>query len=238
MTAHHFFAPDVAAQRIVVSGEDARHASAVLRIRPGEIVTISDGRGAVVEAEVSVAGRELVADVRARRSEPPPRPRIAVFQAIPKSGKLDLVVQKLTELGVDRIRLFRAERSVARWDEAKAGAQTRRLGAIARQAAEQSRRAWLPEIEPPATIDSLDLPEPSLVLEAGARLRIGAALPPKAPEQVGLVVGPEGGLTREELDALAVRGAVAASLGRLILRTETAALAAVAVLSFRYGGLG
>lgn len=238
MTAPHFFAPDVSAARVVLEGEEARHAVRVLRVRPGEEITVSNGHGEVVRATVTDAGSRLVAGVEERRSEPPPHPRVTVFVAIPKAGKLDLVVQKLTELGVDAIRPFPASRSIARWDAAKSKTQTARLNAIAREAAKQSRRAWLPEVGAPAPLDALQLPEPSFVLDEETVGGLGEALPEEAPEEVGLVVGPEGGFGREEVAALAARGVKPVSLGPLILRAETAAMVAAAVVGVRYGRLG
>jgi 16S rRNA (uracil1498-N3)-methyltransferase len=238
MTAPHFFADDVRGERIVLTGEEARHAVRVLRIREGETITISDGRGTVVETVVAEAGADLVADVKARRTEPRPAPSLHVLHAIPKAGKLDLVVQKLTELGVDSIRPFPAVRSVARWDARKAADQTRRLATIAREAAKQSRRAWLPDVLPPAPLEEVPLSDLTFVLheEADGRLRDG--LPAEVPDSVGLVVGPEGGLTAGEVSLLAERGGVPASLGPLVLRTETAALAATVFLLCRYDRIG
>ena len=238
MTAQHFFADDVAGESIVLTGEEARHAVRVLRIAPGEIITVSDGRGAVVEAIVADAGAELIAEVRARRTEAPPSPSLHVFQAIPKAGKLDLVVQKLTELGADVVTPFRAERSVARWDARKSAEQARRLATIAREAAKQSRRAWLMEVRPPTALPHMGLPETTFVLDEGTSARLRDRLPEEPPVTIGLVVGPEGGLTEEEVSSLAGRGAIPVSLGPLILRTETAALAAAVVLLGRYARIG
>ncbi len=239
MTAHHFFAGDVAGERIVLTGEEARHAVRVLRITPGESITVSDGRGSIVDAlVVTTAGRELTADVKDRRTEPRPQPALHVFHAIPKAGKLDLVVQKLTELGADVVQPFPAGRSVARWDARKAADQTRRLAMIAREASKQSRRAWLPQVLPPAPLETLGLPTPTFVLHEEADPRLGGRLPDVTPGRVGLVVGPEGGLTPEEVATLSERGAEAVSLGPLVLRTETAALAAAVVLLSRYDRIG
>jgi 16S rRNA (uracil1498-N3)-methyltransferase len=239
MTAPHFFAEDVAGERIVLTGEEARHAVRVLRIRPGEAITISDGRGSVVEGLVVTAvGEEVTAEVKDRRTVEPALPALHIFHAIPKAGKLDLVVQKLTEIGADVIRPFPAARSVARWDDRKAAEQTRRLLSISREAAKQSRRAWLPAVLPPAALEAIDLPVPTYVLHEEATTRLSETLPDQAPGAIGLVVGPEGGLTPEEVAALTERGAQPVSLGPLILRTETAALAASVVLLSRYARIG
>jgi len=238
MTAPHFFVLSVEDERVVLAGEEARHATRVLRIRAGEEITVSDGAGNVVRAHVAESGATLVATVTDRWTEPRPLPTIHVFQAIPKARKLDLVVQKLTELGVDLVRPFPASRSVSEWDGKKALAQTGRLEAIAREAAKQSRRAWLPAVLPPAPLEELELPPCTVVLDEEATLRLGSALPAEPPETIGVVVGPEGGFDRFEIDALAARGAAPVTLGPLVLRTETAALAALAVVAVRYERLG
>ena len=238
MTAPHFFAADVAGERVILEREDSRHALRVLRLRPGEQITVSDGRGSVVEATVGDHDDRLVAHITARRSEPAPRPALNVFQALPKKGKLDLVVQKLTELGVASIQLFASHRSVPRWDAAKGASQAARLGEVARQAAMQSRRAWLPRVLAPVPLSSLDTTEPVLILHGAAGVRLSEALPEDGPAAVGLVVGPEGGLTDEEVTALRALGGIPVTMGPLILRTETAALAAAAIVLARYGLLG
>jgi 16S rRNA (uracil1498-N3)-methyltransferase len=239
MTAPHFFAADVSSDPVAVTGEEARHAVRVLRIRPGERVTVADGRGSVVEGPVLEAGRDLVVGVAGRRHEPRARPSLLVVQAIPKRGKLDGVVQKLTELGADAFRPVATERSVARWDGPKGRAQRDRLEAIAREAAKQSRRAWLPSVEPPGSLDALEpLPRATFLLHEEAVRRLGEALPVERPEAVAILVGPEGGFTPEEVSRLAGRGAQPVTLGPSILRTETAALAAAVVILCRYGRLG
>ena len=238
MTAPHFFSPDVTGGRVILERDDSRHALRVLRLRPGEQITVSDGRGSVVEATVGDEEDRLVGHVTARRSESEPRPALHVYQAIPKKGKLDLVVQKLTELGVASIHLFASRRSIPQWDAAKGAAHAARLGEVARQAAMQSRRAWLPQVLAPAPLSSLDTTEPVVVLDGSATVRLAEALPDAAPAAIGLVVGPEGGLTEEEVTALRALGATPVSMGPLILRTETAALAAATIVLGRYGLLG
>lgn len=238
MTAPRFFTGDVSSDLLTLTGDEARHAVKVLRIRTGEEITISDGKGTVAHAVVEAAGSALTARVTQRVVEPQPRPELIVFQAIPKHGKLDLVVQKLTEVGVGAIQLFVAERSVARWDGAKAHAQTERLGTIAREAAKQSRRAWLPMVSAPVPLTGWALPPVTVVLHEEASRRLTTALPQTPPEAVGLVVGPEGGLTEEEVATLRERAATPVSLGPLILRAETAALVAASVVLARYGLLG
>ena len=237
MTAAHFFCDDVAADTIRITGDDAHHAARALRIRSGEEITISDGRGTVVRARVTtVSPSEVAADVHARASVEQPSPRVIVFPAMPKAGKLDAVVQKLTELGVDEIRPWFAKRSVIRWDAGKTAGRTARLRAIAREAAMQARRAWLPEVAEPGPLEHL--PEIAFVLHESATAGLIAALPSVAPAAIGVVVGPEGGLDPEEVGLLTSDGARAVSLGSPILRTETAAVVGPALVLARYERLG
>jgi len=237
VTAAHFFCDDVAGDTIRITGDDAHHAARALRICSGEEITISDGKGNVVRANVTaVSAIALEAGVTARASVEQPSPRVIVFPAMPKAGKLDAVVQKLTELGVDEIRPWFSKRSVVRWDTGKTADRTARLRAIAREAAMQSRRAWLPEVAEPGPLGQL--PETTFVLDEGATARLMTALPPAAPESIGVVIGPEGGLASDEVGLLTAAGARAVSLGSSILRTETAAVVGPALVLARYELLG
>lgn len=238
MTAPMFFAPDVSGDRIVLIGEEARHAVKSLRVRPGELIRVSDGLGAWAEAKVSEVGSELVAEVLDRGFDLPTRPELEVFQAVPKSGKLEVVVQKLTEIGAARIQLFYAGRSIPRWAEAKAEAQTERLRSVAFAAAKQARRTRLPEIGTPVGRSAVELPPASFVLHEEADRRLIPALPAAPPDRIGIVVGPEGGLSSEEVGSFERSGALAVSLGQLVLRTETAALVTASIVLARYGVVG
>ncbi len=188
----------------------------------------------MADAEVVEAGSDLVLAVLSRRSEPEPYPRVTLVQGIPKASKLEVVVQKLTEIGVDAIVPVRTERSVA-----SAGGANRvaRLRAVAREAAKQARRAWLPEIPDPITLAEVTFPGLALVFHEEAKVRLTAALVDGVGD-VTLFVGPEGGFTPEEAVDLAARGAVVVSLGPQILRTETAAIVGCALVMARYGRLG
>ncbi|MBI4728143.1 MAG: 16S rRNA (uracil(1498)-N(3))-methyltransferase [Acidobacteria bacterium] len=236
MSAHHFFGQALGGEEVVVSGEEARHAVRVLRIRPGERITVSDGRGEVAVACVVSAGRDLVARVEERRTVPPARPRLVVWAAIPKAGKLDLVAAKLTEIGAAALVPFAARRSVARWDPVKAAARTAHLRAIAREASRQSRRAWIMEVSEVRALGETG--RPCIVLHEEASRRLSDGLPPEPPAELSLVVGPEGGLDAEEVAALASAGAGVVGLGPQILRTETAGLVAATIVLARYGLLG
>ena len=236
MSAPHFFAASIGPGTIEIDGPDAAHARRALRIRPGESVTIGDGAGTVAVARAVEVGETFVAEVLSIRTVPPPHPRIEVYPALPKSGKLDLVVQKLTEVGVDAVRPWPAARSVVRWDGAKARAQGDRLRSIAREAAKQSKRAWLPEVADPAPVGVL--PPLMLVLHEGTERRLAEVLPEDPPPAIGVLIGPEGGLVDDEVEALCARGAVAVGLGDQILRTETASIVVATLVLARYRRIG
>jgi len=165
VSAPHFFADSVDSDHVSITGDDAHHAARALRIKPGEEITVSDGRGNVVRARTLDASlSRLTAEVTARNHVEQPSPLLVVFPAVPKGGKLETIVQKLTEIGVDEIRPWFSARSVVRWDAAKAATRADRLRAVAREAAMQSRRAWLPVVSDPVTFGEMpaplgDLPE-------------------------------------------------------------------------------
>lgn len=235
MSAHHFFAPRVDGDVVTLAGEEGRHASRVLRIRVGEVITIGDGAGTVVTARTDSVEPNVRATVLERTHDARPTPELTVYPAVPKSGKLDLVVQKLTELGVDRIAPWFAERTIVRWDGAKSRAQGERLRAIAHDAAKQSKRAWLPVVLDPAALEVP--PRGAFVLHEAGSSRMRDVLP-DAPTSVALVVGPEGGLTDTEVTRFREAGAVLASLGAQILRAETASIVAATLVLHRYERIG
>jgi 16S rRNA (uracil1498-N3)-methyltransferase len=237
VSAHHFFTPDVGGDSIRIVGEDARHAVRVLRIRPGESITAADGSGTVVRARCARAeSSELIADVEQRWFVDEPAPRVIVYPAIPKTGKLEMVAQKLTEIGVDEIRPWAGERSVGRWVGERARTRTERLRAIAFEASKQSRRARLPVVAPPGPLESL--PEPTFAFELDAPQRFGEVAPAVAPAAVGVVIGPEGGLGPKDLEVLSGQGAQVVSMGSQVLRTETAALVAATLVLSHFHRLG
>lgn len=196
-----------------VSQDDAHHLSRVLRLRPGETVVASDGRGSWRVCEHTAGGViEPVSDVHYVE---PPEVAVTIGFVPSKGDRPEWVVQKLTELGVDRIVVLRSERSVVRWDGERAKRAIGRLETVAAGAAAQSRRAWLPAVTGPVGVDEM--------------ARLGAALaepgaPPLEPGPTGvpLCVGPEGGWS----DAERASASSLVGLSRGVLRAETAAVAA------------
>jgi len=205
---------------------DAHHLETVLRLRPGEPVGVTDGRGGYVRC--AYAGRGVVRVDGPLVFQQARRPRLTVGFAPVKGDRPEWAVQKLTELGVDRILAFDSARCVVRWDTSRADRHLERLRRVARSALMQSRQCWLPDIEiVPKWRTLLAEAEPSEV----ALAQPGA---PGASCQVRTVlVGPEGGWSEDELcDAPATVG-----LGAAVLRTETAAVAAGVLLAALRAGL-
>lgn len=201
---------------------DHHHLARVRRVRDGDAVIVADGRGGWRRARFRGHEPEPVDAVQA---VPAPEPPLAVAFALVKGTKPDLVVQKLTELGIDRIIPFEATRSVVRWDPAKAGAAHERLVRIAREAAMQSRRAWLPTIEPVAGFAEVASRPGAVVADRGG-------VPIDASHRL-VLVGPEGGWSDDER----AQGLPAVALGDAVLRAETAAIAAGVLLgAYRLSG--
>ena len=218
---------------LTLDGPEGHHAATVQRLRVGESLLVGDGRGSLVRATVSAAGKgTLVLALGERSYEPAPAPRIVVIQGIAKGERGELAVQAMTEVGVDVIVPWTAARSVAQWKSEKS---YQRWVDTAREAAKQSRRAWVPVIELPAsTRDLTSRLKGALVLHESAAIRLSTVeLPGQA--DVVVVVGPEGGITPDELAAFEDAGARAVRLGSSVLRTSTAGTAAIAVLSLSLG---
>jgi 16S rRNA (uracil1498-N3)-methyltransferase len=239
----HFFAgAPQPGEPVVLSPEDAAHAVRSRRLRPGDEFTSSDGRGAVARCRVVRAERLLVeGEVVERTVEERPRPVLSVILAPPKGDRLTWAIQKLAEVGADEIVLVEAARSVRRWVGERAERVGPRLEAVAREAAKQSRRRFLPTVAGPVPWDEAVLAPsggPLVVLWERAAPGLLQALPAERPEAVSLVVGPEGGIPEDDAREAERRGAILASLGPNVLRAETAALAGAVVVLARYGRLG
>ena len=231
---------ELSADVVTLSGPEGHHAAAVRRLRAGERADISDGAGTLAEcAVVSVSRDTVVLSVRSVHVVPSPEPRITVVQALPKGERAELAVELMTEVGVDAIVAWAAERSVTRWHGDRGERALGKWRATAREAAKQSRRAWIPGVTGPATVADVaklasEVAALAVVLEADAAAPLSTLVLPKAGSIV-LVVGPEGGISPAERAALVDAGAVAARLGPTVLRTSTAGAAAAAVLLTRTG---
>lgn len=222
---------------VTLTGAEAKHAAVVRRLRVGEEVTVGDGRGVWLSGVAEEVSPTRV-DVRVaeRIEHPPATPRVVLVQALAKGDRDELAVQAACELGVDEIVPWQAGRSVSRWEGPKAAKGRERWASIVREAAKQAHRAWVPEVAPVETTAQLAARAASqrvLLLDPTAQMRL-SMLQPDARDLV-LVVGPEGGISPEELARLEAAGAERVLLGDTVLRTSTAGPAAIAVLSAALG---
>jgi 16S rRNA (uracil1498-N3)-methyltransferase len=228
---------------VTLTGSDYRYLARVLRAKPGQQVILFDGAGAEVVAHVERIGpsdielrlgerREAVASVRASATAP-----IVLLAAVPRGGRMDVLIQKTSELGVARIAPVLTARSVAR---PEVGRQAR-WEKIAREAARQCERADVPVVDAPVelavALGASDLPELRIgFFERQGERSLASVL--AEPRPTALLIGPEGGFTDGEMDAARTAGFVPVGLGPRILRAETAAIVAVALVQHAYGGLG
>jgi 16S rRNA (uracil1498-N3)-methyltransferase len=230
-----------AGDRLVLDGAEGHHAADVARLRAGERLRLCDGHGGTAIAVVTVAGRgRLDLSIMERRYAPPPRPRLVVAQGLAKGDRGELAVQMMTEAGVDEIVPWVASRSVVQWRAERGARALDRWVATAREAAKQARRSWLPVVSEPVSTEQLVARVDAPTARAAFVLHEEATVPLSIVElserdEVLLVVGPEGGITADELDRFTKAGAVPVRLGDTVLRTSTAGLAALAVLSARLG---
>ncbi len=213
----HVLVADVDAP--VLAGDDRHHLERALRLRSGDPLTVGDGAGRWRPCRFG----DLVEPVGDVVEVAAPGPVVAVGFAVLKGGRSETIVQKLTELGVDRIVPFVADRSVVQWDEAKSARQVQRWRRVAREAVMQCRRLWMPEVEPVRAFGDLDLGKAVLAVSEGRTL---------AASENFVLVGPEGGWDDAELAAVDRH----VCLGPHIMRAETAAIMAGAVLGARRSG--
>jgi 16S rRNA (uracil1498-N3)-methyltransferase len=241
LSLHRLFVPPERIGEVVrLSPEQSRHLETVLRLAAGDEVEIFDGQGARWEARIESPG---LLRLGKRREGQGGATDVWLAQGLAKGEKLDLVVQKATELGATRIIPLATERSVVRLDEQRGERRAQRFRRIAEEAARQSGRSDVPRIDPPRTIADLtellgeDGERRGVLLDPGEH-DVRLAQVARGSPKLLLVVGPEGGLTAAERAGAIAFGFVPASLGRLVLRTETAGLVALAVVQHVAGELG
>ncbi|MDQ1671024.1 MAG: rRNA (uracil1498-N3)-methyltransferase [Actinomycetota bacterium] len=223
-----------AGDTVVLDGAEGHHAATVQRLRVGERVVLTDGRGASGNGGVLSVDRDrlevLLSDVA---THPDPQPRLTVVQALAKGDRGELAVSTMTEVGVDRVVPWAASRCVVRWEAARGQRALAKWRSTGREAAKQSRRAWFPEVTDLANtadvVDRLRRAAVAVVLHEEATEPVAALDLPSAGEVV-VVVGPEGGISPEELAAFEDAGARACRLGPTVLRTSTAGPVALGVL--------
>ncbi|CAN5158771.1 16S rRNA (uracil(1498)-N(3))-methyltransferase [soil metagenome] len=228
-----------AGSRVSVTGSEARHAVTVSRIAVGETITIGNGSGLVATGTVvSTEPGEFVVEVESSEQSSPASPAVWLVQALAKGDRDEYAVQQATELGVDGVIPWSAQRSIVKWEGAKVRKGHDRWEAIVREASKQSMRSWIPEVADLAStaiLVALAKETRMLLLEPTAELALSALPADPASRDVVLVVGPEGGISAAELSRLEAAGAVPVRLGDTILRTSTAGPAAIAVLNAQLG---
>lgn len=222
---------------VSLAGAEAKHAAVVRRLRVGETVTIGDGAGVwLTGAAEQVSPTRVDVRISERATQAAPDPRLILVQALAKGDRDELAVQAACELGVDEIVPWQASRSVSRWEGPKALKGRERWATIVREAAKQAHRAWVPGVTAPASTNDIvqrTATQRVLLLDPTAPTRL-SDLKPDGRDLV-LVVGPEGGISDEELQRLTAAGAERVLLGDTVLRTSTAGPAAIAVLSVALG---
>lgn len=248
--AHHFIIPSeqVGDKEVTITGSDLEHLVRVLRLKPGDTISVSDGQGTVCHCVLrQITKDKAVGTIHGAypdTSEPPIE--VMLLQGLPKGDKLDLIIQKATELGVSAVYPIAMERSVVKLSPEKAENRVTRWQRIAFEAAKQCRRNRAPVVHPVMTLAGVfaSLPRETKILvpweeEKSRSIRQVLTSPEfTAAKRVALIIGPEGGLAGGELVLAEKWGAVPVSLGQRILRTETAAIATLAVLMYQLGDLG
>jgi 16S rRNA (uracil1498-N3)-methyltransferase len=230
-------------ETFVLDGSEGRHAATVRRLGPGADLVVADGSGGAAACVVdSLVGKDsLTVRISRRWQDPPPRPRVVLVQALVKGDRGELAVELATETGADSVVPWRASRCVARWDDGPRGAKAlARWRSTVREAAKQARRTWVPKVSEPVSTAGLA----ALVGKAALAIVLDAAAPCGLTEMdlpadgdVLLVVGPEGGISSDELTVLREQGAQVARLGPTVLRASTAgaaAISAIGVLTTRW----
>ena len=243
-----FITPDAfEGQRLTIGGELAHHISRVLRMSPGDEAEFATGDGQLyVGRLVEIGKSEVVAEVLSQQTvADETKLWVCLYQGLPKGDKLELIIQKCTELGAARIVPIVTKRTVVRLDEAKGAKKTARWQKIAQEASQQSKRLTVPEVAAPMSWQEFlaDLQPEALTLvlweeEAAQGLHALLDSVGTLPARLNLIIGPEGGLEEDEVEALRKKGARSVTLGPRILRTETAGLAALAMVLYHSGDLG
>lgn len=226
---------------ITLTGADVNHIVRVLRHGVGDVLCVCDGEGFDYEAEIQAITREAVVltVIKQTACEAEPKVQVTLYQGLPKQGKMEWIIEKCTEMGVSSIVPVQMERSVVRLTTEQAEKKLIRWRKTAEAAAKQCGRGKIPTILMPVTPAELaqqTLPEFLLLPYEEERAEgVRRALCGSKAQTAGIFIGPEGGFAPEEVDLLKKLGAQSVTLGRRILRTETAGLAALTALLYEWG---
>lgn len=240
---HHFFVTpqQISGDKIRIEGGDVNHMKNVLRMKLHEKAEISDGESRTYLCEVEAYEEDVAVlhILEEMEADTEPASKLYLFQGLPKSDKMELIVQKAVELGVYQVIPVAMKRSVVRLDDKKAVKKADRWNSIAESAAKQAGRSRIPEVTMPLSYnealkmaEELDVTLLPYELAGGMEVTREVIRQIKSGQSVGIFIGPEGGFEPEEVDAAVSMGAKVITLGRRILRTETAGLATLAVLMF------
>lgn len=236
-----FFVESLVGDPIVIEGGDARHISLSLRMKQGEELILCDGKGTeAVCAVASLCPESVVLDVKERRaSETEPKTRVTLYQALPKADKMEYIVQKAVELGVYRIVPVLTSRCISRPDEKTAAKKRERLCKIAAEAAKQSGRGIIPEVDGVLTfknaVKEMSTAGLPIFFFEHASLPLRKYMEKYTGGDIAVMVGAEGGFSDEEAAFAEENGLLSASLGPRILRCETAPVAALAAIMYAAG---
>lgn len=242
-----FVAPEqVHGDKITIKDAEARHITKVLRLGPGDIITVLDGRGFLYESRIDKKDKDIVYCKVLHRDKAGGEPplRVVLVQGIAKGDRMDTVIQKGTELGASAFLPVHCHRSVVQMDKKKGTSRRERWQRIAAEAAKQCRRGRVPDVlEPVSWRDALELIPPKAAIlipweEASARTLKEELQALSKPEEIYIMIGPEGGLERQEVDEAIRRGGIPVTLGPRILRTETAGPATITMVLYHWGDLG
>lgn len=235
-----FVAPEsLLGDQVTISGDVHHHLHNVLRTRLGSVLTLLDGQGLCCEVELqAISKREASARVLRRWRDEERTLPISLIQGMPKADKFDLILQKGTELGMRCFQPVQTDNTVPQVNVARMVKREQRWSRIATEAARQCRRSFLPEVRSVQKLTEVisgETDDLKLVLWEAGSVPLAVALPEETPTGVTLLVGPEGGFTDQEIKHISGAGFQAVHLGPRILRTETAGLAATAILQYIYG---
>lgn len=239
-----FYWPDISGKHITIKGQEAKHISRVLRMQQGDMLILFDGSGTDYSCVITEMDEDgvMVRVGEKKKSNKELPVQITLYQAVIKSDHLDYAVQKCTEAGVHAFVPFLSERCVKRPDAKSAGKLVERENRIALEAAKQCGRSFVPTVGNLVMFKKAveDIRQKSgfklVAYENEERTTIKKVLENQVVNEISLFIGPEGGFTEEEIHMLGEAGVVSCSLGKLILRAETAGLAAAAMIGYEYMG--
>lgn len=238
-----FFIPreNIFSDKLIINGEDVKHITKVLRMGVGDAITCCDGMGNDYEAKISSVGTEIECLIISwEKAETESDVRVILIQGIPKAGKMDYIIQKTTELGISEIYPCEMARCVSK---PEGGKKTERWQKIAREAAKQSGRGILPIVHDSIKVlDAIEILKSADIAFIPYECAEDSYLKPllksaNSPKTVAFMIGPEGGFDKNEIEKLTAACVPAISLGKRILRTETAGEAVLAMIMYEIGDI-